>query len=170
MRAWEVVMRYVVVLVLALSFLFAGAPVNAQTATTEPAAPATSPAGTACRRFDTPPLVIVTMRNGSRLRGTLTCLGDELELATGGRLSRTPLEAVAKIAEPRDSMWDGAVIGAGVGAFVWALCGRDCDSGYMARATLDYALLGLVIDAATRHNKTIYTGNARPALSFRVRF
>jgi hypothetical protein len=111
------------------------------------------------------------MVDGSRLHGTLTCLGDNVELASGGKLSRMPLAGVARIAEPRDPVWEGPAVGAALGALFWALCGSGCDNGYMLRATGEYALLGLVIDAATSNNKTIYKTNARsPALSFRVRF
>jgi hypothetical protein len=149
-----------------LMMLLISAPAWAQSAVQETAPPAAHE----CRPFDAPPLVVVTMRDGSRLRGTLTCLGDDAELVTGGRLSRTPLADVAKIAEPRDPLWEGPVVGAALGALFWALCGSDCDSGYMLRATADYALIGLVLDAATSHNKTIYKGSARPSLSFRVRF
>ena len=143
------------------------APLHAQSPTTN-----VPPADTVdrCRPFDAPPLVVVTMRDGDRLHGTLTCLGSYAELVTEGKLTRTPLADVTKIAEPRDSIWNGPFIGAGFGALMWALCGRDCDSGYMARATLDYALLGLVVDAASSHNKTIYKAARGPGLSFRVRF
>ena len=123
-----------------------------------------------CRPFDKPPLVNVQMRDGRTLRATLTCLGAEAELVTNGTLSRTPIAAIAKISEPRDAVWDGPVIGAGFGVLMWALCGSGCDAGYMARATADYALLGLVIDAATSQNKTIYKAARAPALSFRLRF
>lgn len=123
-----------------------------------------------CRPFDKPPLVNVQMGDGRTLHATLTCLGAEAELLTSGKLSRTPIAEIAKISEPRDAVWDGPVIGAGLGVLMWALCSGGCDAGYMARATVDYALLGLVIDAATSHNKTIYKASRGPALSFRVRF
>jgi len=150
-----------------LMILIAGAPAWAQSAQPNSAPLAASD----CRPFDAPPFVVVTTRDGQKLRGTLTCLGNDAELVSEGKLSRTPLADVAKIAEPRDPVWEGPVIGAGLGALMWALCGGGCDNGYMARATLDYALLGLVIDAASSNNKTIYRANLRsPALSFRVRF
>jgi hypothetical protein len=129
-----------------------------------------NPAASECRPFDEPPLVIVTMRDGRKLRGTLTCLGNDAELVSEGKLSRTPLASVAKISEPRDPVWDGPVIGAGLGVLMWALCGGGCDHAYMARATVDYALMGLVLDAATSKNKTIYKASRAPALSFSVRF
>ena len=154
--------------ILMLTILLVGAPAWAQSATS--AAASQAPATRQCRPFDAPPFVIVTMRDGQKLRGTLTCLGDDAELASGGKLSRTPLEAVAKIAEPRDPVWEGPVVGAALGGLFWALCGSGCDAGYMLRATADYALIGLVLDAATSNNKTIYKGSARPSLSFRVRF
>ena len=132
--------------------------------------PTPVPVTAECRPFDKPPLVNVQMRDGRTLRATLTCLGAEAELVTNGRLSRTPIADIAKISEPRDAVWDGPVIGAGLGVLMWALCGSGCDAGYMARATVDYALLGLVIDAATSQNKTIYKAGRAPALSFRVRF
>lgn len=154
---------------LTLTILLVGAPAWAQSATSDAASQA--PATRQCRPFDAPPFVVVTMRDGHKLHGTLTCLGDDAELASGGKLSRTPLEAVAKIAEPRDPVWEGPVVGAALGGLFWALCGSGCDTGYMLRATADYALIGLVVDAATSNNKTIYKMNVRsPGLSFRVRF
>ncbi len=63
------------------------------------------------------------------------------------------------------------MVGAALGGLFWALCGSGCDTGYMLRATADYALIGLVVDAATSNNKTFYKMNVRsPGLSFRVRF
>jgi hypothetical protein len=156
-------------LLMMLTMMVAGAPAWAQSATQRQAQQA--PAVRECRPFDAPPLVVVTMRDGQKLRGTLTCLGDDAELVTGGRLSRTSLADVAKIAEPRDPLWEGPVVGAALGGLIWAICGSGCDSGYMLRATADYALLGLVIDAATSNNKTIYRNNFRsPALSLHIRF
>lgn len=128
------------------------------------------PAVRGCRPFDAPPLVTMKLRTGQTLRGTLTCLGDEAELAAGGNLSRIPLTDILKIAEPRDPVWNGPVIGAGLGVLFWALCDGHCDNAYMARATVYYALIGLVLDAAVSSNKTIYAGTRGPALSFRVRF
>ena len=154
--------------VLLLVMLLVSLPASAQSVTPQSGTPA---AGPECRPFDTPPLVVMTMTDGRRVRGTLTCLGNEAELVTGGRLSRMPLSNVAKIAEPRDPVWEGPVIGAGLGVLFWALCGSGCDDAYMARATIDYALIGLLLDAASSNNKTIYRGGGpAPALSFRVRF
>lgn len=156
-------MRRLLALVLVLGL---AAPAWAQS----PSSAAPPPTAPECRAFDKPPLVNVQMRDGRTLRATLTCLGAEAELVTNGKLSHTPVADILKISEPRDAVWDGPVIGAGFGLLMWALCGSDCDAGYMARATADYALLGLVIDAATSQNKTIYRGARAPALSFRVRF
>jgi hypothetical protein len=150
-----------------LTMLLVSAPAWAQS-TAQAGAP--QPASRECQPFDTPPFVNVTLRDGHRLRGTLTCLGNDAELVTDGKLSRTPLTDVVKIAEPRDPVWEGPVVGAALGAIFWALCGSGCDNGYMLRATADYALLGLVIDAATSNNKTIYKANRSPALAVRFRF
>ena len=122
-------------------------------------------------KTDAPPSVVVTMRDGQSLHGTLMCLGDEVELATQGRLTRMPLSEVRGIAEPRDPIWNGAAVGAAVGALAWALCDGGCDNGYMLRAMASYTMLGLVIDSATSNNKTIYKANRRsPALAFSFRF
>jgi CheY-like chemotaxis protein len=117
-------------------------------------------------------LVLDHEDNRAVLERRLRRQSHSVELASGGKLSRTPLEAVAKIAEPRDPVWEGPVVGAALGGLFWALCGSGCDAGYMLRATADYALIGLVLDAATSTNKTIYKGGAgaRPSLSFRFRF
>jgi hypothetical protein len=128
-----------------------------------------APAARDCRPFNTPPLVNVTMRDGRRVRGTLTCFGNEAELLTEGKLSRLPLDAIAKIAEPRDPVWEGPVIGAAVGAGLWAFCGTGCDNAHMARATVVSALVGLAIDAVSSRNKTIYKGRS-PAIGFSLRF
>jgi hypothetical protein len=166
----EVAMRHVLILFVATVILVCGAPAGAQTAAADNPPATTTAAAASCRPFDTPPFVIVTMRDGSRLRGTMLCLGSDVELATGGKLSRTPLDVVAKISEPRDPIWEGPVVGAALGGLFWALCGSGCDAGYMLRATADYALIGLVMDATTSNNKTFYKGGPRPSLSFRVRF
>ncbi len=156
--------------ILLMVILFLSAPVHAQSTSTE-ATPPIAASVDQCRRFDSPPAVVVTMRDGKSLRGTLMCIGDEVELATQGQLSRTPLSEVKRIAEPRDPIWEGPVVGAAIGGLIWALCGGGCDNGYMLRATVDYALVGLVMDAAMSNNKTIYKANLRsPALAFRFRF
>ncbi len=99
--------------ILAMVILPLSAPLHAQS-TSPDVIPAKAAPVDRCRRFDSPPAVVVTMRDGQRLRGTLMCLGDEVELD---------------------------------------------------------ALLGLVIDAATSSNKTIYKANIRsPAISLRLRF
>ena len=156
--------------VLVMVLLCVCAPLQAQSVTTEPAQP-TAQLIDRCRQFDTPPSVVVTTRDGKSLRGTLMCLGDEVELATQGHVSRTPLSEVKRIAEPRDPIWTGAAVGAALGGLFWALCEGNCDNGYMLRATIDYALVGLALDASISNNKTIYKANLRsPALSFHFRF
>lgn len=159
-------MRHLLITLLVLSVT---APAWAQTDLGQDAA-SRGPAVRDCRPFDAPPFVNVTMRNGTRLRGTLTCLGADAELLTGGKLARLPLADVKKIAEPRDPVWEGPFVGAALGAVFWALCGSGCNSGDMARATAYYTLIGLVVDTATSNNKTIYKSAPAPALSFRLRF
>ena len=157
--------------ILVAVILFVSASANAQSVATPSTTQVTAAAANPCRPFDSPPDVVVTMRDGQSLRGTLLCLGDEVELATQGQLSRTPMSMVKRIAEPRDPVWDGPVVGAALGGLIWALCRGNCDDGYMLRATVDYALVGLVMDAAMSNNKTIYKANLRsPALAFRFRF
>src|SRR5258706_10462541 len=101
---------------------------HAQSTGTEATAP-TAVSVNRCQRFDSPLDVVVTLRDGQSMRGTLMCLGDEVEVLTRGQLSRTPLSEVKQIAEPRDPIWDGPVVGAAVGALIWALCGADCNRG-----------------------------------------
>ena len=44
-------------------------------------------------------------------------------------------------------------------------------TGYMLRATADYALIGLVLDAATKQQQDVLQRRPLdPSLSFRVRF
>jgi len=129
-----------------------------------------TPAG-ACRRFDRPPSVNVKLRNGNSFHGTLLCLGDEVQVAVAGRVSRTPLADIVRIAEPRDPVWDGTAVGAAIGAFIWAICNGACDSGYMLRTTFYYSMLGLALDAASSRNTTIYRSSLRsPGVAFRFRF
>jgi len=162
----EVAVRHLLITLLVVGVT---APAWAQTDPAQ-AAPSGAPAVRDCRPFDAPPFVNVTMRDGRKLRGTLTCLGQDAELAIGGKLSRLPLVDVKKIAEPRDPVWEGPFVGAALGAVFWALCGSGCNSGDMARATAYYTLIGLVVDTATSNNKTIYKSAPAPALSFRLRF
>ena len=136
----------------------------------EELAPALQPGASACRPFDAPPLVNVRLRDGSTLRGTLTCLGAYAELLSEGTLSRTALSGVTRITEPKDPLWNGAAIGATLGALIWLSCGGDCDGAVMTRLTAEYALVGLVLDSAITNNKTIYKAARRPTVSFRLRF
>ena len=156
--------------ILLMVILSLSASAHAQSTGTEATAP-TAASVDRCRRFDSPPDVVVTLRDGQSWRGTLMCLGDEVEVATRGQLSRTPLSEVKQIAEPRDPIWEGPVIGAAAGALIWAVCGGDCDSGEMLRTTAYYTIFGLVMDALISHNKTIYKANLRsPAVALRFRF
>ena len=166
----EVAMRHVLILFVAAVILVVGAPARAQTAAVDDPPSAITPAAAPCRAYDTPPFVDCHHARRKPAARNADVPWRPRGAASGGKLSRTPLEAVAKIAEPRDPVWEGPVVGAALGGLFWALCGSGCDAGYMLRATADYALIGLVLDAATSNNKTIYKGGPRPSLSFRVRF
>lgn len=99
------------------------------------------------------------------------------------RLLELPLDTIARIRTARDSVWNGAIIGAAIGG-VWCafVCGQGLDSGgQLPLAVLStvgfWGAVGAGIDALHSGRETIYQRPspvmaARPgaALSVRIRF
>jgi hypothetical protein len=116
--------------------------------------------------------VVVELRDGSRTRGTLLCLG-QAEAATIGHgvVTRYPIAQVRRITRPPDPVYDGALKGAAFGALVLLFCGGGCESGYVLRSMAGYALIGATIDSFDTHADVLYRHRAsHPALGWRVRF
>ena len=165
-------MRHVLILFVAAVILVVGAPAGAQTAAADDPPTTSYAAAASCRPFDTPPFVIVTMRDGSAAaRNDVVPWRRCRSWRSGGKLSRTPLDVVEKIAEPRDPIWEGPVVGAALGGLFWALCGSDCDAGYMLRATAGLCAYRARPGCCNQQQQDESTKAAlRPSLSFRVRF
>ena len=117
--------------------------------------------------------VVVTLNSGTKVRGTLLCLGQqEVRLAGEGTVNRHPLADVRRIDKPRDGVNDGFLKGAAVGLIFWGVICPKCEPEYMLRSTLTYAFIGLAFDALQGNSKTIYRSGNKPAASvaWRVRF
>jgi hypothetical protein len=113
--------------------------------------------------------VVVVMDNGPERKGTLLCMGPEEIMLTGS--GTLPLSSIRQISKPRDSYIDGMLKGASIGLAILIFCGGDCNGEYVLRATLAYATVGGVIDAAQGNNKTIYQRDPkRAAVAWKVRF
>jgi len=133
----------------------------------------TTPAGTiagsaGCWPVTSRDQVVVHMDEGPARTGTLLCMGPEEIVLTGS--GTLPLSKIQKIQKPRDSIVDGTLKGAAVGLFILALCANDCEAEYVLRATLGYAAIGAMLDAAQGNNTTIYRREPAAAIAWRVKF
>lgn len=116
--------------------------------------------------------VVMTLNDGSRLRGTLLCLSESgVAFAAEGQVMRRPLAEISRIEKPRDGVDDGFLKGAAIGLIVWGVMCTHCPAEYMLRATMGYAFMGLALDALHGGGTTLYRGAPPSAsMSFRVRF
>ena len=118
--------------------------------------------------------VVVTMNDGSSVRGTLLCLSDEaVRLASDGQTTDTLLAGIRRIETRADRVWDGAVKGAAIPFFLWAVFCHGCEGGgeFFFKSAITYSLIGLTWDALDANTKTIYTRPSRSAsLAWHVRF
>jgi hypothetical protein len=83
------------------------------------------------------------------------------ELALNG-YAFTP-ESTLKIERPGDPLWDGALIGWGVGALIGLTIGAEgclhrSEWHCVVEGGMSYALIGVVIDFAHKGRRTIYKG------------
>jgi hypothetical protein len=129
-------------------------------------------AGSDCHPVSPTSRVVVTMDDGTRVGGTLLCLGEQvMTLAAGGLIATRPLAGVRRIATPSDGVLDGLLKGAAIGAIIAGVLCLECDADYRTQALLGYALMGVAFDALHSHSRTIYEGAPRrAALGVRVRF
>jgi hypothetical protein len=109
---------------------------------------------------------------GDRIYVTEAATGVEisgpLKTLTSGELALdgytfTP-GSTLKIERPGDPLWDGALIGWGVGALIGATVGAESclhrsHWHCVAEGGFSYALFGLVIDFAHKGRRTIYKGS-----------
>jgi hypothetical protein len=74
-------------------------------------------------------------------------------------------ESTLRIERPGDPLWDGALIGWGVGALLGATVGAEAclhrsEWHCVVEGGMGYALIGVVIDFAHKGRRTIYKGPA----------
>ena len=117
--------------------------------------------------------VVVRMNDGSSVRGTLLCLSDQaVRLASDGQTTDALLADVKRIETRADRVWDGAVKGAAIPFFLWAVFCHGCEGGeFFFKSAVTYSLIGLTWDALDANRKTIYARPSRSAsLAWHVRF
>jgi hypothetical protein len=92
-------------------------------------------------------------------------VGGRITALTPSRLSIdgysfAPIEGL-KIERPGDPVWDGALIGLGLGSLIGAAaCGDGRRWSCVKSAGITYGLLGAIIDFAHDGRRTIYRGGA----------
>jgi hypothetical protein len=127
------------------------------------------PPPTSCWAVAIKGAVLVTKVDGTVQKGTLVCLGSDQAVLAG--IGAIPLDSIRRIAKPRDGIVDGVLKGASIGLIFLFGCVDGCDAGIVARATLSYAAIGGVIDAAQGNNATIFGRSApAPSVAWRLRF
>ena len=104
--------------------------------------------------------IYVTEATGVEVSGPVKTLTPDA-LAVAG-YTFTP-GSTSRIERPGDPLWDGALIGWGVGALIGATVGaeaclRRAQWHCVAEGGLTYALFGVVIDFAHKGRRTIYKG------------
>jgi hypothetical protein len=125
-----------------------------------------------CESAGTVGKVVVRKNDGTERRGTLVCLSlGEVVLAAPGASWIEPMSGVRQIIKPADPIWDGALKGLALGAFIALACGSECPADEMLRATFIYVTIGTVIDASDSHREVLYgAARHRLALAGRIRF
>jgi hypothetical protein len=127
-----------------------------------------------CHSISPTDRVAVTMEDGTSVRGTLLCLSDQaVRLARDGQTIDTPLAGVRRIETRPDRVWDGAVKGAAIPLFLWAVFCHGCEGEgeFFFKSAVTYSLIGLTWDALDTNRKTIYARPSRSAsLAWHVRF
>lgn len=128
------------------------------------------------------PVIVERVNPAGELRGHLLELGpDTMTLLVDGQRLDVPLSQVLRVDSGRDSVRNGALIGAiAAGAWCALVCGQAIDDGaFVASAVAINAVffggVGAAIDAMIPGRNTIYRRSpqpvsARPVLSYRVRF
>lgn len=117
-----------------------------------------------------PTTVNIELRDGSRRRGSLLCLGpDALTVSGKSFVERIALDDVRAVKRPPDSLLDGTLKGAAVGALLMGICAGSCPMEYVLRSTAGYALIGAAIDAIDTHAETLYAPSGHPGVRMGIR-
>jgi hypothetical protein len=139
-----------------------------------------APAGQTIRAPRAGEEIVVRTDTGGEVRGRLIELSPEslAILAAGGRMD-VRLDRVQRIDATRDSLANGAAIGAvGLGLWCAAICGQGLESGDRLPMAVAInaglgALIGAGIDAAHKGRTPIYikpAGTGGSALQVKIRF
>jgi hypothetical protein len=106
--------------------------------------------------------VRVTDDRGGQVEGRVDALAAD-SLTVNGRLFTAA--RIARIERKGDRLWNGLIIGAGVGVFLPLLpteaCSNQSRGGCIASGIVTGALLGLAIDAVHRGYTTVYRAERR---------
>jgi hypothetical protein len=113
--------------------------------------------------------VVLTTTDGTRVRGSVESLGPlRLSLATGGRIRDFDEASTREVRRRGDRLWNGALLGAGVGFLTVGLVGAsscrwDSDKGFcfvLGGAVIGAPagiLVGMAIDALQPHDDVLYS-------------
>ena len=120
---------------------------------------------------------------GEEMAGHLLSLGPSgVTLLVDGVRRQVPLESVLRVQTRGDSLWNGALIGAAVGAVAFALVASEYGDAVIPGALLGtalYASVGASVDALIPGRTTIYrktprdafrSGAPAAAISMKIRF
>jgi len=126
------------------------------------AQPAVSPADLASR-IESGDTISVLDTMSREVRGVLGTLSDTmLTLMVDGKLRDIPFSEVRRITRiGRDPLWNGILIGAGVGALSGATLGGP---GVAVQGAVIYGAIGALIDKARRGRVEVYRAPAGPAV------
>jgi hypothetical protein len=105
--------------------------------------------------------VFVRSTDGVEVRGQLLDLRPStLSLFIDGTRRDIPLDTVDRIQTRGDSVWNGALIGAGIGAALWGMAAAELGGEFvpvMVGAAIGYGLIGAGVDAMIPGRTTIYS-------------
>ena len=143
-----------------------------ESGSTAAAAPAQTGAAEIRRRVKDGERVFIVDDQGRDWKGRIAGLGaDGLTLLVGSQRADVPYSRIVRIDRPRDGVWNGALIGLGIGAglgLLGALAAAADDGGWGTPNPADVARIaplvlggigagiGLGLDAAIRHDTNLY--------------
>ena len=154
-----------------------------ESGSTPAAASAQTDAAEIRRRVKDGQKIFIVDDQGRELKGRIAELrADALTLLVDRHRTDVPYDRIVRIDRPRDGVWEGALIGLGIGAglgLIGALAAATDDSGWGSPNPADVARIaplvfggigagiGLGLDAAIRHETNLYQrqGATRISLS-----
>ena len=154
-----------------------------ESGSTPAAASAQTDAAEIRRRVEDGQKIVIVDDQGRELKGRIAGLrADALTLLVARHRTDVPYDRIVRIDRPRDGVWEGALIGLGIGAglgLIGALAAATDDSGWGSPNPADVARIaplvfggigagiGLGLDAAIRHETNLYQrqGATRISLS-----